>query len=260
MKRIGALLRDVATLSPDELSAHLEARWVVWKCAACRAELSARRDLAPGPGRLCSACEGAERRPAVPAPWSEPEGRAERLEAAGVPAAFARAEFRQPARWPAILKHEGVDLGGWQLTPWCVLVSGATGAGKTMLATELFWRNLDRAKSPAWMRASLAIRELFGAFGEERARAAALALYESDLLLLDEIGRGHDGVAWTTIVEVLAARHQAQLPTLLTTNRRIGKATKGDREQGLSEYDPSLFRRLQEGWVVGMMEGWKPAV
>jgi DNA replication protein DnaC len=125
-----------------------------------------------------------------------------------------------------------------------------------MMATELFYRNLPRVRSASWWRAATAVRAIFGGLGEDEARRANDQVFRSELLVLDEIGRGHEGRAWGLIIEIVSDRYDHQLPTIVTTNRRL-RAEAGDKEKGLSEEDPALYRRLKEGFIGGFIEPWK---
>jgi DNA replication protein DnaC len=166
-----------------------------------------------------------------------------------------RREFIEPQEWPRV--HGGPDMRTWAGAPFFVTLAGVVGSGKTMLATELLWRRLPHVQTASWWRAGTAISTVFGSFGEERARAAMCDLYDSELLVLDEIGRGHDGRAWGAIVEIISHRHEQHRETIFTTNRKIGTRQTGqDKERGLAEEDPALFRRLAEGAIVGLMKPW----
>jgi hypothetical protein len=252
---IGEILstsRLLAVQDSETLAAQLAERYVAWSCKRCGEELTRRRDVPPPPGSLCAACSSAGQ-PSV-APPLRITTREQALARYGVPAVH-RVPFLEPEAWPKDVRRPDFDLSQWAGEPWCVLLAGVVEGGKTMMATELFLRRLPHAKKSFWTRAGTAIKALFGSFGEEAASQMARNLYESDLLVFDEIGRGHEGRAWTAIVEVVSHRHEHQLPSLFTTNRRL-RTRPEDKEAGLADEDPAMYRRLAEGFIGGFTRPW----
>lgn len=248
--RILRLVESAAAVEPDALPS--------WPCPDCGETMAGGCVPESMEARLCYDCVGDPRnfipageRSRLPRRFASREAA---LEAHGVPVGH-RIPFVEPAEWPHDGRRSGMDLSKWAGDPWCVLLAGVVKGGKTMLATELFWRRLPWVHTAYWIRCGTAITALFGTFGEEKANDMARKLYDSDLLVMDEIGRGHDGKAWNAIVEVVSHRHENQLATIFTTNRRL-KRKPADKEPGLAEEDPALFRRIEEGFIGGFTKSW----
>ncbi len=121
--------------------------------------------------RACRACAAAEieqshRRRRERARTALP--RAEVLRHQGCPLAFLEPfrEDRLPGGWPRHPstdpnKH-AVDLRAWEGGAYVTLtLTGAVGAGKTMLATELLYRSWLRGRSIWWVRASQLVQRVF---------------------------------------------------------------------------------------------------
>lgn len=225
--------------------------WVTWDCPGCGEPMqqpakTPEFEQRPA-GGLCNRCAS---RPAL----NLPPDRDRALAACGCPPRY-RVPFLEPAAWPKDARTEA-DLGNWKGEPWSVLLGGVVNGGKTMLATELFWRNLKGRRSAHWTRAVDVIQRLYGAPPDERRDTWEL-LTECRLLLVDDVGRGHEGGAWDTITELAAVRYDAMRPTIFTTNRRIATARKGEKP-GLADEDAALYRRLKDGLIAGVTEPWRP--
>jgi hypothetical protein len=168
-----------------------------------------------------------------------------------VPELF-RERYREPAVWPVIA---GGDIREWRGAagqPWSLLFLGETRVGKTWLATYLFSRFLAGGRSGLWITAAELTEAKFRKDGETWDDAC-----NREVLLLDELGRGHEGGAWEIVADVVRRRHQRRLPTLFTTNRKLVSDPQKDRELGLSQEAPSLYGRLAEGAIVPLKRGWR---
>lgn len=243
VKPLGEALGKVLQFDPE--------RWVSWNCPGCGEPMQQPAEVPTFEqvvGRPCERCE-------KPAALLSPD-RERALAACGCPIRYRQTTFVEPAAWPRDSRHPGVDLGAWRGEPWCVLLGGVVEGGKTMLATELFWRALPGKRSAVWCRAVDVIQRLYGAKPEERREEWEL-FTTSGLLLVDDIGRGHEGGAWDTVTELVAARYDAMRPTIFTTNRRIAPAKKGEKKS-LADEDAALFRRLKDGLIAGVTEPWRP--
>ena len=204
---------------------------------------------------LCDACETLRLQTAAAVRLELGERSAE-LERCGCPLRVARTVFVEPSTWPGDPRSPGIHLASWQGDPWSVLVAGEIDAGKTLLATELFWRQLQNARRAVWSTAAEAVRCLFGNGGESKDEAWS-RLANADVLLLDDLGRGHDGLlTWELIADLLSHRYDRCLATIVTTNRAVAKG-RDDKRPGLQEEHPALGRRLREGLVVGWLPRWE---
>lgn len=182
--------------------------------------------------------------------------RAMELERRGCPPRPARTPFVEPASWPGDRRSPDVALASWSGVPWSVLVAGEIDAGKTVLATELFWRQLPTARRAVWETAAGAVRSLLGNGGESREEAWS-RLANADVLLLDDLGRGHEGaMTWELLADLLSHRYDRELRTIVTTNRPVAKQAT-DKRLGLQDEHPALGRRLREGLVVGWLPRWE---
>jgi hypothetical protein len=231
-----------------------------WPCPGCGDPICAPLGGAPESeaDKLCYDCatravRRPDRRPAA-APFPRRfDSRAAGLGAHGVPAEYQRAFVDQA--WPTDPRRPTFDIGAWSGSPWSVTFAGVVSGGKTMLATEIFWRRLPWVRSAFWTRMGTAVRAAFGDFGEERSKDMTGKLFDSELLLLDDLGRGHDGRAWSFVVEVVSHRHEHRMPTIITTNRRL-RTRDNDKELGLQDEDPAFYRRIEEGVIAGFARPW----
>lgn len=158
---------------------------------------------------------------------------------AGVPERFADLEFLDPDPWPRV---KGLDqsLDKWAGLPELLTFAGPTDTGKTTLAVEMLWRHPGRR---AWTVAGrIPALLIHGEAGEWQ------RLTEADVLLVDELGRGHNRDGWEYVYGVVAERWNWRRPTILTTNLSLGQ---------LEEAHPALYRRLQEGWIVPLGRNWR---
>jgi hypothetical protein len=184
-----------------------------FRCPRCGERYT---NAVPPPDGICDGCASIDRRRAP--------GRAEALAAAGVPKRHLH-PFVEPgpaglqAAWPAT--SEGIACTAWPASSgWSLLLVGVTGAGKSAIAAELLWRAMrDRRGAGAWLRAAeIADQVLSG-------NAAALrSALEASVLVIDELGIGHDGKpAWSVVENVVCRRWEQEASTLITTN--LAKAT-----------------------------------
>jgi DNA replication protein DnaC len=195
-------------------------------------------DPAPETGIACLACIRARRRAARAEAVST--HRASILRQCGVPRRLAEMKFENPEPWPRPTNAESsANVAQWSGCPWAVTFIGDYGVGKSALACELLARTLMRGLPAMWMPAGRvpAIR-----FGEDE-NIEFHALENAGMIVIDELGRGHMGKAWQAIGELIAARHAALRPTVLTTNLPLAR---------LMLEDGHAADRLRDGWIVTM--------
>lgn len=130
----------------------------------------------------------------------------------------------------SFLVHPGANADG-------VLFLGPTRAGKTSLAVNLFWRRtLGDTRTRALMM-SAAMYEAMSAERIERSDNFRRAL-STDLLLLDDLGTEATSAFGSGCVELIAARHNANRETWVTTG--LAKAHFVER------YGAQVFERVHE--------------
>jgi hypothetical protein len=167
------------------------------------------------------------------------ENREETLLAAGVPRRYARCKFHEPDDgWPTDPRMPEVDLSEWQGRPCSAVLSGPVGNGKTSLAVERLFRGMCDGAHGRFVRAGSIPRIYFGDSARESAE-----LETCELLVVDDLGRGHLGKAWHALGEVLAARHADERATIITTNLTLVE---------ISDFDPHMADRLTDGLVMGV--------
>lgn len=215
---------------PEREAAFL-ASLVEWNCPICGAELSAPKDHQVA-DRRCMDCVKRPHRDLT---------REQHLAAAGVPQ-----RYRQPfaeRSWPA-------GAAEWKGEPWAIGFVGLSKTGKTMLATELFWRQIDRTTragrpwSALWAPAATLADAGFGNGSEREIYDRALKVR---LLLIDDLGWG-GGIE--KLFALISDRHGAMLPTIWTANARMEDLAKGAAGQ-------PLLRRLEDdGMICGVTGKW----
>jgi DNA replication protein DnaC len=144
-----------------------------------------------------------------------------------------------------------------------MLFLGATGRGKTTLATAVFWSHLERAMAPgatdadrSWARRALWVsaRKLAMA-RRESSLGSEPALVErarnASLLLLDDLGQ-EAPADQGDVVAVLSDRQAEGRPTLVTFGFRLNDAANDVRDPMCmrTRYGAHLERRLTEHNVV----------
>lgn len=216
--------------------------WIEVVCPRCQEPWAYPSTVAEPESKLCPECSKL-----VKAEGSKRAGRDEILRSAGVPELF-RQGFTEPEKWP------NPALPTWTGSPWCVVLAGIVSGGKTMLGTELLYRAASQGgREAAWTRAGSVPRLCFD---RETGSAAFDRFATVPVLLLDDLGRGHDGRAWGVLVEIISERHQHQRATIITTNRPLTRR-KPEDQPGLFEEDAAAGRRMAEGLVVVMRNTWK---
>jgi hypothetical protein len=190
-----------------------------WTCAACNeAQLTLGTRQAPPADRLCHACRAERDRPSL----------AERLAAAGVPAAFRRHATREA--WMAHFHRLTFSVGDWPGPSddrWLCLW-GPTGTGKTSAATVLLAEHLARGGRGLWIDGLTLLDELAQEI-DRRGEALALPpLMRTPLLVLDEPFSGY-------LTDYAAGR------MLLLIRRRD---QDGNRTIVTSQLDPEALVRL----------------
>lgn len=204
-------------------------------------------------GRCCADCAAAE-----------PPPRSVVLELAGVPE-----RYRQPfdaERSPEIAAAVA-SFRDWKGDPALIRLAGGNGTGKSMLAAELLVRwyaATVRRHSPAdpwpvrarWVSCRDLVNRILGPEDRESRAAGWAALCVVPLLVVDDLGRGHEGGAWGVVADVLAARYDAMHPTVVTSNLRLAPSDPavpvGKRPLTLVDLDPSIADRLRDGVNVAL--------
>lgn len=134
--------------------------------------------------------------------------------------------------------------------PWAVLLLGQPGIGKTHVATALYRELVARLAPPhaLWITAEDASEAARREIGQDTGRRVLQRLLESDLLLLDDVGRERATEFSLELVRrVLHYRHREQLPTIVTANALA--------LEDFDVFDPALTSRLREGTLVYALEG-----
>jgi hypothetical protein len=242
-------IRQLAELSPEELAAEFQRRYDAWPCPECGGEVTAPRSKTVTDRRClgCIEASGSFRRFGAVA---TPRTREAALEAAGCPARF-RSPF-QSRPWPSDPRDKTIDVSAWSGDPWAVGFLGDSDAGKTMLATKLFARNLRRTGSGLWARADRLVGCMMGREGETGRELGAQALH-TPLLHIDDLGWGTLGASIEILFGIIAHRHAELLATTWTanhTNAQLGATLAG----------AAFTRRLQDGLMVPVTGNWKAAV
>lgn len=207
-----------------------------WTCASCGEDFLTKE--APG-SRLCVGCLS---KPRV-------RGRSEVLAAIGVPARYREPFLEKrpngrPVVWP---KVRGVDSAAWSGVPWACGFTGDSDTGKTFLATELLWRQVQRLGkvSARWSSADAIVDSGFGNGGDRGLWNECLSVR---LLLIDDLGRGGRE---EKLFVLISARHAAKLPTIWTSNH--GRAYFVKSPAG----EPLARRLCDDGAVFALTERWR---
>lgn len=204
---------------------------VEWPCPTCGTEVSAPKGHRVADRRCWDCIRDPQRR----------LSREQRLAAAGTPSRYRREFIAR--EWPA-----GAEA--WTGEPWSIGFVGLSDAGKTMLATELMWRLLDRSSqtSRPWRALwASAARLADSGFGDGADRELYNAAFTVKLLLIDDVGWGS---GLEKLFTLLSARHGEELPTIWTANARMEDLAK-------SAVGQPLVRRLQDdGLVCGVAGRW----
>lgn len=198
MKRVGEGLLELVANPPEGLR---------WTCPLCGVT---HVNSVPPENGICQGCHR------IRAP--QRLSREQVLEAGGVPRRHWR-PFVEPGpaglqpQWP--IARDGRDCREWLRHGWCLLLTGSTGSGKSALAAELLLRAAaDLRCSPRWARAQDLADMVLGGKRDE-----ARQTIESPLLVVDELGIGHESdAAWSAVEGGICRRWEQELPTILTTN------------------------------------------
>lgn len=183
---------------------------------------------------LCPECSKKRRREADLE--SLRSNRERTLQRAGVPSRFARLSFRQPKAWPTDYRRPDLLLSQWNGEPWSVLLTGPPGTGKTSFAVELLFVWLCRPDSGRFIRAGDLPRIYFGgdALAFDQLKTVAF-------LAIDDLGRGTPGRAWEAVSEIVSARYDEEVATIITTNLGM---------EGIASHGGHMADRLTDGLVM----------
>lgn len=166
--------------------------------------------------------------------------------------AEARASVPKRFRWaldasPEVIgqRVRGVGVKGaltWAAAPTTgsLVLTGLAGVGKTSLAVAMLGRWLAAHRDPAARFAesfALALERMRHPLGQGEAPAIDRAMRAS-LLVLDDLGSEQPGRS-DAIADVLFARHNADLPTWVTTGL--------SRQDVESRYGAGVGRRVYDG-------------
>jgi DNA replication protein DnaC len=157
------------------------------------------------------------------------------------PARYAWADFAAPEMGDRVKDPKAVALAQKANATTSTLVGGA-GAGKTSLAAAMGRHRTMAGKSPWWVRAvDLATARRAMKLGEGETELVRRAL-SADVLVLDDIGAEDQTQFSKVVAEVIHARHDDMLDTIVTT---------GFAEKAIGErYGDGIARRLFEECVI----------
>lgn len=192
----------------------------------------------------------------------KPAGRSTVLELAGVPELmrldvrkgagqpFDKFKVNGGAGWPRDERMRHYDLSLWagrESDPGIVTLAGTNGRGKSMLAAELLYRAHQQGQKPIrWVTAA----QLCNAAMDRDAGAFVQAAQRAGALVIDELGRGHQGeFFWSWLTGLIRDRMNAFRPTVLTTNMSVQPA---DGLMSLAEVDEALTDTLMDGAICVM--------
>lgn len=156
---------------------------------------------------------------------------------AGVPRLLAETEFEEPSAWPSDPRRSNLILRDWEGDPALVFLGGPTGTGKSMQACYLLRRHLVGGGLGGFIRA----RRVPGAYFGDADSGRAGLLESVNLLVLDDLGRGHPGGGWGAVGELIASRYGDKLPTIISSNLSLPE---------INSFDPHLASRLRDGLIM----------
>lgn len=209
------------------------------------------------------------------------------LEAAGLPSRYMEADLdscaiyrseerKQKALVAAVSFAKRRKAIQRDRTRSCILLAGDFGVGKTWLASAIFreisvslieeWRDKQRRDTsmqalnikkpmPMWRKFYTFVREVQATYSpraEETSHAVLTRYQTTPLLLLDDVGDLEKGAKETDdrrrlLYEVLDARCDNVLPTILTTNLKDGHLKE--------QFGERTFQRLLEMCAMYEMNG-----
>lgn len=150
-----------------------------------------------------------------------------------------RVKLRRPNGDRAVQQREFVEVGERVLAAQRVVFVGPAGSGKSSLACACLRRRIPHGFWLSALRLGTARIQHSAGDGESALVERSMA---APLLLLDEVG-GETKTATNAVRDVLFARHDADLPTWITT---------GFTSKQLAETygDGALRRIIEEAYVV----------
>jgi DNA replication protein DnaC len=231
------MLRAMEGMTPEAIRALVERSVTAWACPACGDEVAILGAGKPLPPDLrCWDCIMGRKATA---------DRQARLRRAAVPEAF-RIPF-ESRDWPANANRQAgeecFDPDRWLAAgPWAAGLVGPSGTGKTMYAVELLARSV---RPGLFIRCDRMVTAIMGGIGADQQVETYRAVTSAPFLVLDDLGWGALGRAIERVFEVLAARHEAGLKTVWTSNSSM-------RE--LNERNAPMARRLMLGPVLRLTD------
>ena len=169
----------------------------------------------------------------------------ERLTRAGIPRRLRRLSWEVWREVPS-LRAEVEALRGWAASdPWCAVLSGPAGAGKTMAAVCVLRAVIEAGGWGRFVYAPDWIASCRGADSPAEAEARFVRVAtDRDLLVLDDLSVRERETAfgldlWDRLVDY---RYREELKTIITTNHpsKVIVARLGER----------VFDRLREGLLL----------
>ena len=169
-----------------------------------------------------------------------------------IPEAFRWATMDAPDLWQRVALAAAITGADAAFLESPMLFCGPSGCGKTSLACALLreWEARHPGRHGVFMPASrLGIARVQHRFGRGEPPQVALAR-SADLLLLDALGSECD-LATNAVPEVIFARHEAGLPTWVTTWMTARAITQ--------RYGEGITRRISEAGRVTVIQ-WEGLV
>ncbi len=103
-----------------------------------------------------------------------------------------------------------IPWSDWTGDPWSLFLVGPTGTGKSFIAAETLWR---------WRRGWWVAAAAVPAIHYNEAEAAAWnRLCSTPLLVIDELGRDHQGGGWEAVGRLVSSRYDDERATIVTSN------------------------------------------
>jgi len=151
--------------------------------------------------------------------------------------AFVRAAERRLERLTGPRCAECSD-SGWRLSPG--LWARPSEAADRMQRCDC--AKVAKPRRGVFIRASQVAGVLYSK--DPAALARWSELIDAPLLVVDDVGRGHDGGAWAAVGELISARYDAMAPTVATSNQGLRELAEAG--------DSAIADRLTAGIVAAV--------